>query len=472
MQRVEGVDVMFLYGETPGWHMHVSSLTVVDRPDAPDGFPASVRSLLLERLPLALQFRCRLHNAPFGLDHPVLVDDADFDPDRHIHGVALPRPGTRRQLGELTGILMAAELDRSAPLWELWVIEGLEGGGFAVLTKMHHALIDGSSGVDLVGILTDPEPVPRYLGTPPPPRPEMPPSAVRSAARAARETVATPLRTMRYAGQLLCQGALGARQLLQGTAAGLPFQTARSSLNHALTPRRTLALADVGLGDVRQVAASSGVKINDVILALVSGALRSYLAGRGEVPGRSLVAEVPVSIRTDATRKRVGTEVANMFVSLATDVEDPIVRLQTIARSSREAKELQKRLAARKRINLSDVAPPALLGAAVRVFTGSGLEGRIPPIFSLVVSSVPGPTTDLYLAGARVSAVYPMGPLLYASGLNVTALSIGDGIHFGLLACPDIVADPWLVADGISRALGELVDAVQARPGRRGVGVT
>jgi diacylglycerol O-acyltransferase / wax synthase len=463
MQRVEGMDVVFLYAETAAWPMHVAGLTVLEAPEEPETFYARVRSLLQDRLPLAPVFRCTLRGAPLGLDHPLLVDDGELDVDHHMHRVTVPAPGTRREVGALAGELVARRLDRSARLWEFWVIDGLQGGEVAVLTKVHHAIIDGTSGADLTAIMMDPGPVPRDLRAPwSSPPAEHAPSGVVPAWRAVQEVAGTPLRTAKAAAQLARQGAVAACEVARGTAAGLPFQTARSALNGALTPRRTVAFTDVPLADVRSVSAAFAVKVNDVVLAMVSGALRAYLDARGELPTRPLVAEVPVGVRTAATKERIGTEVGNMFVSLATHVQEPVPRLRAIARSAREAKDFRRRIAAHKRMSMADVLPPVVLGAAFRGYAASGLEGRVPPICTLIVSSVPGPPGEFYVAGARVLGEYPIGPLLYGTGLNVTALTMGDHVHFGIAACPDIVADPWPIADGFIAALDELRRAMPA----------
>lgn len=459
MTRVSGMDVMLLYGETPTWHTHVSALQIVDPSTAPGGFDAEiVRSLLAERLALAPPFRWKVREVAFGLDRPVLVDEGDFDLDRHFHHLALPRPGDRRQLSELVGKLMARKIDRSHALWEIWLLEGLEGGRVAMLTKIHHAVIDGASGVDLTGLLMDPGPVPVPRQGMTVDAPDPAPSAVAAVAGAAGRTLLTPVRTARYAAQFARQAAVAGQHLLRGTAAGLPWGTGKSSLNGALTAQRRFAFVDVPLADVLRVKDAFGVKVNAVVLALAAGALRDYLVARDDLPSRALVAEVPVNIRTEATRRDVGSRVANTFVTLATDTDDPVERLRTIHRSSEDAKALQHDLATRKHINLSDVLPPVLLGAVVRGYGSSGLEPRVPPIYSVIISNIRGPDIDLYMAGAKVVGIYPMGPLLYASGLNITMLSLGDRVHFGLVACPDVVRDPWAVADLLPVALADLVE--------------
>ncbi len=461
MTRVTGMDVMFLYGGSANWPFYVGVLTLLDPSTAPGGFdPGKLRALFKERLALAPQFRWRVWDVALGFDHPVFVEDENFDVDHHFHHVDLARPGTQLQLGDLAGRLMTRPLDRSRPLWDMWLIGGLEDGRFALLTKIHHAVIDGMSGADLAGLIMDIEPVPalREATTLTPPEP--PPSLAGSATGAIGHTILSPVRTARYAVQFAQQAAILGRHMLQGTAAGLPFFTARSRLNGALTPRRSVCFASVPLPEVLRVKDAFGVKVNDVVLGLVSEALRSWLDDRGELPSRPLVAEVPVSIRTAATRHDVGSRVANSFVSLATNIGDPVERLRTIHHSSRDAQAMQREFAACKRVNLSDVPAPGLLGLAVRAFAATGLDARIPPIYSAIVSSIPGPAIDFYMAGAKVNAIYPMGPLMYASGLTVTAFTLGDQIHFGLVTCPDVVPDGWAIADRLQGALGQLADAI------------
>jgi diacylglycerol O-acyltransferase / wax synthase len=471
MTRVTGMDVTFLYGETSNWHMHVCALTVLDPSTAPGRFdPEEMRALFAERLLGAPQFRWKLRDVARGLDHPVFVEDEHFDLARHFHRASVPLPGGRRELAEVAGTLMARKLDRSRPLWEIWLVDGLEDGHFALLTKVHHALIDGVSGADLAGVIMDLEPVPAPREHTPVAAPDPPPSALAGAAQGLGHLLLSPARTARYAMQLTRQAAVVGRHALAGTTAGLPFFTAKSALNGALTLRRHPAFASVPLADVRRVKEAFGVKVNDVVLAMVGDAVRTWLDGQGALPGRSLVAEMPLSVRTADTQHDVGTRVANAFVSLATDVDDPVDRLLAVHRSSKDAKALQRDLAAHKSIAFSDVPPPALLGAGLKALAQSGIESRLPPIYSLTLSSVHGPPFDFYMAGAKVVGLYPMGPLLFGSGLNVTALTLGDRIDFGVVACPDVVPDPWSISERLSGALADLVVRCPDRPSSRGGG--
>ena len=446
-----------LYGETPAWHMHVSGLMIADPSTAPHGFDAErIKDVLAERLALAPPFKWRIREQVFGLDQPVLVDDPDFNLDSHFHHVTLSKPNRREALGELVGEIMSRPLDRSRALWEVWLIDGLEGGHFGLLTKISHAVIDGASGVDLTSMLMDLEPDPAKPPEVSFPPPDPAPSTVAAAAGAARSVLLTPMRAALYAAQLAEQGLVAGRHLMGGTSAGLPFTAGHCSLNGAITPRRGFAFVDLPLEEVLRVKGIRQVKVNDVILATVAGALRAYLIARDELPAHSLVAEVPVNIRTEATQHDVGTRVANSFVRLATEIADPVERLQAIHTSADDAKALQQELAAHKHINFTDVLPPVLLGAAVRGYGASGLEPLVPPVYSVIVSNVRGPSCDFYMAGARVVGIYPMGPLLFGSGLNFTAFTHGDRVQFGLVTCPDVVPDPWAIADLVPGAFAEL----------------
>jgi len=255
------------------------------------------------------------------------------------------------------------------------------------------------------------------------------------------------------------------RAVLNHTQAPLPFQAPATSFNRPLSPHRSFAFSEVPVADAKRVKDAFAVKMNDVVLALVAGALRRYLESSGALPERPLIAQVPVSLRTEANRAEVGTLVGAMFASLATDVDDPGERLQAIHESTQAAKEMHSTLSASRKVSLADVPPPALVHLFAQAYSGLGLEARVPPIFNLIVSNVPGPTFDLYMAGARVLGAYPLGPLIYGSGLNATVFSLGGTMNFGFLACSEQVPDPWLIADGVPLALDELLEAAALRVG-------
>ena len=459
MRRVSGIDAAFLYGETPAWHMHVSAVLIGDPSTAPNGFSVErFKELTAARLHLAPQFRWRLVEVPFGLDRPGWIEDPDFDIDNHIRRIGVPAPGGPEQLGNLIGDLVSIKLDRGRPLWEFWVIEGLQDDKIAILAKIHHSIIDGVSGSELAGILMDLE------VDPPPPDPPTEPRAVESepnpfelVARGVGHTFLTPYRTVRFVNQSVRQGLkfIGFQQ--RDHTPPIPFQAPRTSFNTELTPHRRFAYESVSLADVRVVKDAFGVKLNDVVLALCAGTLRRYLDSRDELPDSPLIAQVPVSLRTDDDTGHGGTKVGAMFASLATDIDDPVERLLAIHASTQGAKEMQQAMNAERIMGISETAPPALISLAARMYTAAGLDSLTPPIMNLIISNVPGPPFPIYCAGAKLESIYPMGPLLYGTGINVTVFSYVENVDFGFMVCRDVVSDPWFIAEGVQLALDELL---------------
>jgi WS/DGAT/MGAT family acyltransferase len=447
--------------------MHVSGLLVADPSTAPGGFSFErLRELTAERLPLLPQFRWKLKEVPFGLDRPGWVEEEDFDLDYHIRHIAVPAPGGPRELGELVGDLVSYKLDRSKPLWEMWMIEGLEHGYVAVLTKIHHSIIDGVSGAGLAQIILDlqPEPAELDLTAVDSLHEQRVPGGPELFGVGIARSMLMPWRVARFSGQLVRQGLALAGFARRRSTPPFPFQAPRTPFNAELTPHRRVAAAAIPLSRVKAIKDAFGVKVNDVVLALCAATLRRYLDDRGELPAQPLVAQVPVSVRTDDDQQP-GNQVAAMFASLATDVEDPAQRLRAIYESTQNAKEMRQALEAHKIMNLTDTTPPGLIALAARMYMASGLGERMPPPFNVIVSNVPGPPFPLYMAGAKLLSLSPMGPLLYGGGLNITVISYIDNLEFGFLACRELVPDLWSLADGIELALEELEKEAAALTG-------
>ena len=463
--RVSGMDAAFLYGETPSWHMHVSAVVIVDpsRGVRPFTFEAFAEHIAA-RLHLVPQFGWELVEVPLGLDRPVMVDVPHIDINDHLHRIQLPAPGGDQQLGNLIGDLVGRKIDRSRPLWEMWFIEGLADGRVAILAKIHHAIVDGVTGSEVATLLMDLEPDPPLPSEElTPKRRPVPvvPQAQELLVRGIASAALTPVRATRFMVQTIRQGVRLVPLRRRQVPAPLPLQAPRASFNAELTPNRRFAFTSMPLDDVRRIKNAFGVKVNDVVLAVCSGALRAYLMSRDELPASPLIAQVPVSMRAEGDRG-VGTKVAAMFTSLATDVGDPVDRLMAIAETTRSAKEMQQALAAEKIMGISETAPPALIDLAARMYTLAGLDRSLPPLMNTIISNVPGPSFPIWCAGSPVEALYPMGPLLYGTGLNITVFSYCQQVDVGFLVCRELVPDHWDLAAGVRHALDELLSRCPA----------
>lgn len=472
MRRVDSAGSGFLYGETAGWHMHVGALMVLDPTDAEGfGFDA-VKRLYAERLGQVPDLRARLVEVPFGLDRPVLGHDPTFDVDAHCRRVSVPAPGTHRELGRVLGSIMATKIDRRRPLWEMWWIDGLEDGRVGVFVKMHHALIDGYSGMQLAALVMDLEPAPETVPAGDP-GPGLAHSSAPSTARLGAEAVLTlaalPWRTVRYANQLTRQAVTLVRHSTRPDAPPTALSAPRTSFNVPIGARRSAATCSLPMDDVLAVKQAFGTSVNDVLLTVVGGALRTHLAARDALPDAPLIAQVPVSVHKPDDHE-LGTQVVNMFTTLATDIAESTERLRVVASVTARAKQFQHELFADRVLALPEVVPPVVIGAVSRTFTGLGLERRVPPIYNAIVSDVRGSPVDLYVAGARVEAIHPFGPLLLGAGLNITALSHLDRLNVGILGTPESLPDPWSVATSMETELADLLAAAHPSEGTSGPG--
>jgi len=460
------MDAAFLYIETPSQHMHVVGTLVLDPSTMPGGYSFDTfREMLRSRLHLLAPFRRRIVSVPLNLGHPFWIEDPDFDLDQHLHHIAVPPPGGHRELAALAADLVKMPLDRSRPLWECWIVEGLEGGNVAALTKVHHAAIDGVAGneitVAMLQLAPDEEP--------PSPaeewKPDRVPTDIELLAYAASSIARSPWRVAKTSRRTI-ESTLRVRQRNRRPDVDPPpglFNAPRTSFNAALTPHRDFALTSLSLPDVKMVKNALGVSVNDVVLGLCAGALRKYLEHVGEQPDGPLVAMVPVSVRTEEQKGTHGNQVSSMLCSLATDVDDPVDRLLTIHRGTTQAKEQINIIGAEALTDWVEFAAPAVLGRAVRLYSRTRMADRHRPLFNVTISNVPGPPFALYSAGARMIAHYPMGPIFDGGGLNITLMSYMDRIDFGLVACSDLIDDVWFIADGLSEAVEELKKAVDAR---------
>ena len=473
MERLSGLDASFLYLETPTLHMHVAMATVFDPSTVPGGYSfARMKELIAGRVPLAPVFQRRLVEVPFRLGHPVWVDDPDFDIDYHVRLAAVPKPGGLKELADIAGDITGRQLDRSKPLWEMWVIEGLANDRIGFITKMHHSTVDGVSGAELLSILFDlsPDPDPPAL-TPEHRTDGRIPSQLELMTQAA---VARTMRPFEMTRDLVTTGrrvlnVRRVRSLSEGLPglgkAALPLSAPRTSFNGSLTRRRSVAFSAVGLEDVKRLKNHLGTTVNDVVLAICTGALRNFLLGGDELPSKPLVGVVPVSVRADDAPELHGSnKVSSMFVQLPADIDDPIERLLTIHEGTKVAKEEHNALGADTLLNWAEHATPNVFANAARLYSRMKLADRHRPIANLVISNVPGPDFPLYLGGAELQAGFPLGPVMDGMGVNITIMSYRGVLYWGIMACPETIPRLWNLAADIPLALDELLEGAGLEP--------
>jgi WS/DGAT/MGAT family acyltransferase len=453
-----GVDAGFLYMETPTLHMHTIKVALLDVSDVPEYSVEVLKAVLVDRLHLLPPFRRRVVEVPWRLNHPLWVEDREVDADRHVFSHVLPPGSGMTELEDLIGRVASAPLDRTEPLWEMHVVEGLGPGRIAVVTKMHHALADGLAANALLANITDEGP---GLGSERPlERTPEPKNLVLQGIRDAIRQIALIPGLLRRTLTAL----LAVVRLRRAATVSTPrplLDTPRTSFNGAITARRSFATATLPLEDLKRVRkAVPDVTLNDVVLAVVAGAMRDWLEDRGEHLDRPLTAGVPVG--TDAATGRVrldGNRVSNLFTCLHTDVADPVERLRAIALTTSAAKEFQRTLGPEMLADWSQFAPPAPFAAFMRAYSRRRGADRHPAPFNLVVSNVPGPREQVSFAGARLTELFSVGPILEGIPLNVTVWSYLDRMHFSLLACPDNIADVRSIATRLDHGLAELIAA-------------
>ncbi len=476
MQQLTGLDASFLALETTTTTGHVGGVSVLDPSGAPKPLTlARLTDVIAERIPLVPVLRRKLLNVPLGLDQPYWIDDPDFDIEYHVREIALPRPGSDAQLTEQVGRLHARPLDRSRPLWEIYLITGLARRRAAVYTKIHHAAIDGVSGTELLTVLLDLTPDGRELPVPVPFRPAPPPPLALLTAKAAARLAWRPVETVQLTNQLirwlptmapavstLVGGMLGLNRgdgeviaTTLGRAPATPF-------NKPITPHRRIAFRSVDLDTVKTVKHAFGVSVNDVVMAMCAGAPRRWLLEHLALPSQPLIAMIPVSIRDPAAKGSLGNKVSAMLAMLPTHVAEPDVRLELVHAATKAAKAQQAAIPQGLVDQISDFAPPALTARAARVMFATGVLHRLPP-FNLTISNVPGPNVPVYLCGARMIAHYPVSVVTDGQGLNITLVGYLGQLHFGLISCRELVPDIDVLAGYLTDELALLLTAAGQR---------
>jgi WS/DGAT/MGAT family acyltransferase len=460
-EQHSGMDAAFLALETPEMPMHVVGVLLLDPADS--GFTRQrLHEVIANRLHRMPPFCRQLVDVPLSLDKPYWHYDTDVDVEQHVVDVTLPAPGDLHALGQFVGDVATARLDRSKPLWQLYVVDGFRDGRWALVAKVHHSTLYGAAGAEFIAELLDltPEPGPE---TPPPGDVAAPPPGRTEILR--RTTVATVRRPLN-AGRLVVSGvrnAAGTVGALTGVVRrhgrrALPATAPRTAISGPLTPARQAAFGAVSLEDTRAVKDAAGVKLNDVVLALVAMSVRRYLDARGELPDRAVVSGVPVNA---GEGEAAGTSMlSTMLVPLPMEPLDPVTLLSTVHDATVAAKEFTSAVGSSAIAELADVTPPAALSFVTWLTRNLGLSTVQPALANLIVSNVMGPPIPLYLAGATVDAIYPLGPLLPGAGMNITVLSNLDRLDVGVMACPDLVSDVWEIVDALPACLDELKKAV------------
>jgi len=460
MRQLTSLDAQFLAMEDGRAHGHVSALAVCDGALTLD----AVRSLVAERMHLMPPFRWRLAEVPFGIDYPYWVDDADFDLDFHIRELALPAPGDDAMLAEQVARIVSRPLDRAHPLWELYLIHGLVGGRSAVLTKIHHAAIDGASGAEILGVLFDSSSEGREIAPAPvTPSVRAMPGQLGMLARGLAGLPRQPLRAAKSLPRVLPHlDAVPTIRNVPGvsTLARRHVSAPRTSLNGRISPHRRTAFARLSLDDVKRVKSAYGITVNDVVVATCAGALREWLDARGELPDEPLVAMIPVSVRTPEQVGTYGNRVSTMAVEIPTDEPDPLQRLLRAHEAMRFAKERHKAVPASVLQDANHFVPPALFARAARVTSLVATRHPREALLNTAISNVPGSPEPLYFGGARLEALYPISAILDGAGLNITVMSYCGGLDYGVVVDRDQVDDAWGLIQALERAQAELLALV------------
>lgn len=477
MRQLTALDQQFLALEDARHVGHVGGLAVLDPSSAPGGRLTleDLQELIVERLPLVPPFRWRLAQVPFDLDYDYWIDDGEFDLDFHVRELALPPGANDEKLGEQVARIFSRPLDRSRPLWELYLIHGLPAGRVAVMTKIHHAVIDGMSGAEILGVLLDLSPEGREAPPPLSDPADEPPGELEMLARGTLGVARYPLRLLRslpralpYVGEVRSLSAIPGLRAAGSVAGGVlqalgrrgrvvgqrELEPPRTPFNGRISAHRRYAFGQLSLQEVKDVKNLYGCTVNDVVVSLCAGAVRRWLLEHDALPNEPLVVQIPVSVRTERQLGTYGNRILLMTAPLYTDEADPVRRLKRTHEALGEMKERHQALPAELLQDANQFIPPAVFSRAARL--SFALASRSRPMWNLVISNVPGPQFPLYMAGARLEANYPISVVTDGMGLNVTVMSYRGSLDFGIVADREQVPDAWSLIGWLRDALEEL----------------
>jgi len=446
--------------------MHIGSIAIYDPSTAPDGKVTfkGILDHITGRMPLVPSYREKLARVPFDLDHPYWVNDNDFDLEFHVRHIALPKPGDWRQLCIQAARLHARALDLDRPLWEFYVIEGLDNvegvppGSFALLSKVHHAAIDGVSGAEMTAAIHDITPEPPEPVDEDPFATERVPSSFELLTRASINNATQPVRFAR-----LVRSAARTSLRNLGALRSAVSPAPRTRFSSVITAHRVVDGSVFDLGEMKEIKSSvPGATINDAVVAVVTGALRRYLMDKDELPDTPMVAMAPISVRTTDESGTMGNRVTAMMVSLPTTIADPLERLKTVYANTQSSKELTNAIGARTLSDYTQFVPWALAGLATRSASRLSLANRANPVINTVITNVPGPQMPLYMAGARMVALFGMGPVTDGMGIIHPVFSYNGAITISFTSCREMLPDPAFYAECLQASFDELYEAATA----------
>jgi WS/DGAT/MGAT family acyltransferase len=472
MKTLSGVDGAFLHLETPETPMHVGSLSLFDLPDGYRGdFHADVKAQMKKRLKLVPVFTRKLVAMPLQFANPAWVTDDRVDLDYHVQHLTLPAPGTQAQLEDCVGRLHSELLDRSRPLWRLYVIDGLQTGQMGYYIKVHHAVLDGQAGVMLAQALFDVTPKPRVIPRSAGLHAEHPGKAELAAA-ALKHDVGQYIKLVRHLPDVVkaLAGMFGASAPAEAKGKlGQNFSFGpKTPLNIQITGERGFAAVSVPLDTLKQLAVIHEAKLNDVVMAVCSGALRRYLARHGGIPRKPLIASMPISLRA-AGNTEYTTQATLSLVNLNTQIADPVKRLRAIRDASGAVKAMAQRAKGVIPTDFPSIGVPWVLHGLASLYGRSGLAGAMPPVANVVISNVPGPQVPLYAAGARMATYWPLSITEHGVGLNITVMSYAGAMGFGFTTARCAVPDAGELSAALLEALDELVAKSRSAPRRKAV---
>ncbi len=475
MEQLSGLDASFLYLETGNMPMHIGCLAIYDQSTAPGGAVTfkDILRFFETRLHKARAFRQRIVTVPMSLDHPYWIEDPDFDLEFHVRHIALPKPGDWRQLCIQAARLHARPLDTTRPLWEVYVIEGLDNvagvpaGSFALVTKIHHAAIDGVSGAEMSAAIHDASPEDTVEAPENEWHAERFPTTMELLARTGVTTAKKPFEF----ASLLARNASTAWQFGRGLVnkeLALTTKVPRTRFNGNVSPHRVFDGRSFSLDEIRAIKGRvEGATVNDVIVSVCGGALRNYLESKGELPEESLVAMAPVSARPEESRKAAGNMVSTMSLPVRSDIADPMDRLRAVRGESESAKKLTRTVGASLATELAHFLPSTTTGLMATAYGRYGLAKRLPPIFNTVITNVPGPNFPLYSMGSRMVANFCLGPVLHGLGLFQPVIGYNGQITVSAISCREMMPDPGFYCDCLTETFEDLKKAAKQPKTRR-----